>query len=477
MGISLGHNAWTLPAVNARSTAEGKLPANERMLQDALRRAVNARAGITMLVLHAAQLPGAATRPHRSKLARAVLDDIAEQVDGEVFRLTNGDLVLMARRPGAKLGAAGLGGTLGRLFDHPAADCTGYISCWPLDQSAADATAYVASRLADAADQPPILASLPLAVSDWPGDLLSGAPLWNLLSRQTAVRLTEAAEQTTAVHSTAAQKIGALVTLHHAVAFSPGMLQARAPMPASDIDRCMARHLCGTLEPALLAQLTANIRQPAGGRAASFAGLTQTAPVFVSLGLRALASAEFAALLQAGRAAGQRPGGWLGVELPWIEIVSDAGRFARARALLVEHGVPWALTGLSHGGLLLGMPQRLGPDLLKLDWSPSLGNDGDRRRDSDAALAAIGPARIILAGADCEAAVRWGVARGIRRFQGSHVEAMLAAGRMVGCPQARHCTITQCSQRGTAIAASGRAGCLRLDLLDGHQSEPSERSA
>jgi hypothetical protein len=530
MGIPIGQTAWSAPPVNAISTLEGKLPANERMLQDALRRALSASSasaggsasGITMVVLHAANLPGAVTRPHRAKLARAVLDDIAEKVDGEVYRLANGDLVLLARRPGGHLGHILLGAsepgagqpktdlaaTLGRLFDHPPAEATRYLSCWPLAHAAAEASAYVASRLTEAAEHPPAFDGVPPTPSEWPGGLLTAGPIWDLLSRQTAVLLPSFAQQDAGQQSGGQPRPGqprpgqprpgqprpgqqgaSLLPLHHALGFPVSMLQARAPLPAADIDRCMARYLSAELEIPLLTQIAGVLkagllvppsRDPAGhrNRASTFARLSANAPVFLALSLRTLAAPEFAALLAACRdrpdlpGAEPSPGAWLGVEIPWIETLSDTGLFARVRNLLIDHQVPWALSGLSHADLLLGAPRRVSADLVKLDWSASLDSDAaGSRHATAAALEAIGISRVVLTSADSETAVRWGLARGIRRFQGAHVEAMLAARRMLGCSDARDCTLSQCAQRATAVPSAGRAGCQRPDLLDGASAQ------
>jgi hypothetical protein len=58
------------------------------------------------------------------------------------------------------------------------------------------------------------------------------------------------------------------------------------------------------------------------------------------------------------------------------------------------------------------------------------------------------------------------MARGIRRFQGRYVDAMLGAARIVSCPAAETCTLRQCIERATATARAGRAGCGNLALLN-----------
>ena len=63
----------------------------------------------------------------------------------------------------------------------------------------------------------------------------------------------------------------------------------------------------------------------------------------------------------------------------------------------------------------------------------------------------------MLHGADTEAALRWGLAQGIRRFQGGHVDPTLGAERMMACPVAAGCTLQECAERAAATGAVGRS--------------------
>ena len=112
---------------------------------------------------------------------------------------------------------------------------------------------------------------------------------------------------------------------------------------------------------------------------------------------------------------------------------------------------------------MLTVPAALAPDLVKLDWHPTV---PEGARTLDEAVAALGPDRVVLARAETEAALAWGLARGIRRFQGRHVDAMLAAQRIGACSYGRGCTLRQCNERATATGPGGQAGCLNPALLD-----------
>ena len=155
------------------------------------------------------------------------------------------------------------------------------------------------------------------------------------------------------------------------------------------------------------------------------------------------------------------------VAISMAEASADPDGFAAARTRLRAAGMLLVLDGLTHHSLLLARPEALEPDLLSLAWSTALPRLPDARRDEiAAAVQRIGPERIILTGADSEAALRWGRATGIQMFQGSHAEAMLAASRLVQCPGAVACPLRVCAERATATSAAGRAGCTNPRLLD-----------
>jgi hypothetical protein len=104
---------------------------------------------------------------------------------------------------------------------------------------------------------------------------------------------------------------------------------------------------------------------------------------------------------------------------------------------------------------------------MKLEWSPRLPDLADAARAAvQEAIGQAGPARLVQQRADSEAAIRWGLAHGIRRFQGRHVDQMLAAARIVGCAVSAGCSLRQCVERAEAPGGVARAGCRNHPLLD-----------
>ena len=179
----------------------------------------------------------------------------------------------------------------------------------------------------------------------------------------------------------------------------------------------------------------------------------------VNMSLEAVLSPSFTTLAETVA----RANGRLAVEIALLEAFADTESFVRARTRIQEAGFSVVLDDVTHHALLVTRLAELGCDWLKLDWSRQLLQAGDT---VDAALKAIGPAKVILQKADTEDAVRWGIARGIRRFQGRHTDAILGAGRLAVCPAAAACTLRKCIERERAVTPAGRTGCQNFVLLD-----------
>ena len=270
-----------------------------------------------------------------------------------------------------------------------------------------------------------------------------------LVQRQTAVLVVRGGGQTPALRP-----------LFREVSFALPALAARfSPAMEASADPYLFRHFVVHLDQQMMALLRRALagEGPLGMRGAPALALHLN----VTLGsLPSPAFEGFAAICRAERVS-------LGAEVSLIEAVADAEAFRRARAVATREGYRLVLDGVSHGALRLGRLQAFGADLLKLDWSARLGGvRGAEGRALAVALGAIGTERVVLARADSERALLWGLAHGIERFQGRHVDMMLGAARMVACPGAEGCTVGQCAERAGAATEAGRRLCRNLSLLD-----------
>ena len=186
-------------------------------------------------------------------------------------------------------------------------------------------------------------------------------------------------------------------------------------------------------------------------------------PLHVNLSVRAILSPGFLRLSEAAQAISAP----FGVEVAMIDACADPLAFAAARMALRAQRYGIAIEGLGHESLPFFAPESLEPEFVKLDWSPQIpALQSASQHRLMAAASRIGLERIILQRVETAAAFAWGLANGIRRFQGWHIDALQAAGRMAACQYAAHCTARQCMDRAAATGAAGRSGCQNLALLD-----------
>ncbi len=386
---------------------------------------------VAILILHLSRLHAPGPRPHHRRIASALLDGAIQTHGGQVFHCGNGDFVLLTD-PAT---SAALVPTLSHLFRPEAPGVDRLLTLWSLPTDEDAARAHLTSAAPSAAvmeDVPVPLGALAAAEA-----VLASVPVDELVRRQTAVRITARGME----------------PLYQELSVSLAALEARngAPLPVI-ADPYLFRHLAARLDERVL-------------HAAAGTHLATVPAIHLNLTISSVLSAEFMRFA-AGRDATTR----LGIELQFMEAVADLPRFSLACDRLRDTGCSLVLDGLDHAVLSLARPAHWQPALLKLDWSPRMATLPAReRRLLTAALTAFGPERIVLHRAETEAALAWGRSHGIRRFQGRHVDAMLAAERITACRHAAACTLRQCIGRAAATGPGGRAGCRNTDLLDAFQ--------
>jgi EAL domain-containing protein (putative c-di-GMP-specific phosphodiesterase class I) len=386
------------------------------------------------LVLYLSRLQAPAPRPHHRRIARAMLNDAAQNHAGEVFARGSGDLVLLCD----PAGAAGLLDSLARLFsaDAPASDRL--LSLWTLPQDSSLLEAYLGrTAVSPAPLEEPDAASASIGALD---ALIGTTHLSDLIRRQTAIHLTPAG----------------MGVLYRELSFSVPALNARMHdgVPV-DADPYLFRHLAARLD----ARMIDLVGHELGGHQT----LTPRPTLHLNLTLHAILSPAFLRLADIVRAAPAQ----IGVEIALVEAYADPLKFAAARMVLRAHGFTVVLDAASYSALLIARPEALDPDLVKLDWTPRMAALEEPEQDLlAAAIQRLGPQRIVLHRTETEEAVAWGIAHGIARFQGRHVDAILAASRIAVCAHATGCTLRQCIERAAATGTAGRSGCRDTALLD-----------
>lgn len=418
-------------------------------LLEAVRRASRGGAPRSVLVLHLAGAEG--VQPHHARVARAILTDIAQKLEGEVLRLIDGDLALICRRrPGAPdlvgpdgEGPESLPAVLERLFAIATPQTGRLFSCWRLPEEGAALQA-VLERPAAPAAAPRLITPRPDPLTTVSGLLEGATPM--LIRKQTAMRLDLAGG-------------GRLLRPcfeEVTVTIEPGA-DGRNAGHEVQTDPFVFRHLAARLDQRALSVLTAEL-------AGSPTHPGPSVALHVNLALPCVLTSGFTDLAAMCAQRGRR----LGVELSLIEACGDPTRFTAARARLEAVGASLVLDGVTAEALALTRPGALGAARVKLEWNPTLSRlAGLARGRLVESLRTIGAAHLVLYRAETEAALAFGLAHGITVFQGRHVDAMLAAGRLSICAHASGCTLRQCMDRGAAVDGAGRAGCRDHALLDG----------
>jgi hypothetical protein len=428
------------------------------------------------LVLHLSRLPTA--RPHHHRVARAMLQDAAQRLEGQMFALQGGDLALLCRSVDMELdsdratqpGPFNLPEAFGRLFHVSPATL---VTTWDLSTSLAKLTAFAEERIATATTPPtesggpdPPGLGAPSAI-DAVANLLAQSRIADLMHRQMAVRFPT---QGTTLHPAFREVTFAMATLQTRI----GLQDRTARQPASDVtaDPYLFRFLVTKMDTYLLQGLIEEIGN--GSPLDIVAPAANGLPLHINISLAAIRTDEFTRFVALCRHHQAK----LGIEISYVDACADPVEFQRIRRITSEAGLALVLDSVAPLAVTLTRPWRLTqgvarPDLYKLDWTPPA--SGETLAEQAAlkrALEQLGVDRIVLARTENEAALTWGMAHGIRLFQGRQIEAMLGASRMLGCPRAAACTLRQCIERASAIARSGRTGCTNLPLLDSGLARP-----
>lgn len=115
------------------------------------------------------------------------------------------------------------------------------------------------------------------------------------------------------------------------------------------------------------------------------------------------------------------------VEFQLVDVIADMGAFLYAKKWLREQGYRILIDGLYPMALQFFDPGMLEPDFVKINWSPDTKDD---IRDLQIAelrdmINYIGPDKMVLARAESEDAIRWGLSLGVSRFQGFFVDKLV----------------------------------------------------
>jgi len=220
----------------------------------------------------------------------------------------------------------------------------------------------------------------------------------------------------------------------------------RAVMPGVDIaaDRWLFQHLTRLLDQRVLALLKSKGEiDPKRGFSLNLNVATVLSPEFQ----------EFDRIVGAERASAAV------IELQQIDIYADPGSYIFAREWLKERGYKICIDGVKP--LLLPMVdrERLGVDLVKLEWTPDLSANLDNRvaRDVQEAIDRIGRDRVILSRCETESCLELGQKLGITMYQGHHFDSLMRARATGGAAAAPAAAAPAAAAAGAPAAANAPA--------------------
>ena len=454
---------WQTLVIDEAAVLAGDLPrlhGTARQLWEEVERTLRQPRGKAALVLHLSRL--AMPRPYHVRVARVLLQDSAQRHGGQVFTLADHDLVLLCQNSAAGAHApADLPASLAKLFSADVADATRLTSFWDLEQDSAGLRAYLAGQAqhSSPATERAALRNQPVSLVALQ-EIIGRAPLDGLLTQQTGLCLSlRRGAALPGRLAPAFQQIGIGL---EGLSLDPLVVHALG-------DAFLFRHFAAALDIRLV-QLLRDDLSVRGRILRSVAA--QGLPVLIELGLGAIASPDFAALVRRAASGGVRF--WVAVSL--LEAGSAPDLLEHAAAVLRLLGCRLVINRIDPQALALFSPAVLQPDFMVLTSSQLL-----RRLIT---IQKIGPfrasasPRLILAEVEDEEAMAWGQSHGIDLFQGPFLDQVQAATRMQACHSAVQCTLRQCCSRARSISTPGRAGCANPALLDaGFAASPARRGA
>lgn len=149
------------------------------------------------------------------------------------------------------------------------------------------------------------------------------------------------------------------------------------------------------------------------------------APISLNLNISSLSSPSFKQVLDRYDGAANKPI----IEIQLVDLLANSLAFARIRQSLQQRGHRILIDGLTPLTLQVIDVSALSSDFVKIWWREDARTLFPARRVSGLrdVIDRVGRERVILARAQSEQALEWGVEHGIRRFQGRFVDRLLDA--------------------------------------------------
>jgi EAL domain-containing protein (putative c-di-GMP-specific phosphodiesterase class I) len=379
------------------------------------------RAGRRAVHLHLSRLLPHNRRDQHLRVAVATFEDLIKHHEGQIFLLTNADIVFVSK--GAN--AAEVDKAVNRvrflfsedpLAQDAAADMGQFFTSYNLETHYNEFYAVVkritaeverrrraAATAAAAPGAPPPQKRRHALTPNLLGrleDLLARTDLSNLMRRQAVCAMTPGA---------------APQSLFRELYISITDLQNQV-IPDVDLfsDQWLFQRLTQTLDRRMLSLMSRNDDS------------TISSAFSINLNVTTILAPEFLAFDKVVKSNAR---GTVVIEMQKIDIFADLGAFFFARDFLRERGYKVCLDGINYMTLPFIDRERLGVDMLKVVWGQEMMAETPPRGSPPMKelVERCGRARIILSRVDNDTAVRYAHSLGITLFQGRHFDTLLAA--------------------------------------------------
>jgi hypothetical protein len=430
--------------------------AQERELADMVARLMRQPRDKFVMVLHLSRIAPALLCAYHVRVARARLSELAVRFTGRLFPMRNGDFVLLGALP-ADVGEGGgqtgtlddIAASLERIFAGVTPAGARLASVMRLDRSADALLAYLTARTDDVGQAAaPVEPSADLAGLAALQSLVSSVPAETLMAQQTGIAM---------MAGGGGRMASGMRPVFRELGLALAAPHFRPLVAAGHADPYLYRHFAGLMDTRIMQVLLDDLAISGPlTRPASTAPL----PIHLELAPATVMSPLFARFAGLARDAGLP----VCVCMTAEQAACDIGLTVSAKARLGALDSALIVHRLDLSAFDLFRPEQLGPDLIKILWSPRLLAEGAGEVARWIARADL--SRLVLQGTDTDQAFAWGLARGLALFQGPFIDQVLAATRMANCQAATGCALRQCQTRAAALSSAGRDGCRNLALLD-----------
>lgn len=368
--------------------------------------------------LHYARMKPNNRQEHQLRIAAACLDDLVKRFDGQLFRLSTCDQVLVVKGA-APADIEPVVEKLRLLFaadpvTRPGADGDRFCTWWDMNVDYEDFVAH-ARRLLHRAEDKRKAEADEAAKSGAPRrakkkipiqpehlgrlvEQLTSMDISSLMRRQPVCALTEAGEAR---------------AVFNELFVSIGDLQ-RMVMPDVDL----------TANPSLFAHLTQYLDLRIL-KALPDVEVSVPLSTSININIETILSPQFLEFDQKLRAQTKKT---IILEVQPADLFRDVAGFAFARDFVRDRGYRICLDGLNHLTLPLVDKKKLGLDLMKILWAPHVWEQGDEAAQKELleAVRRAGPTRLVMCRCDDASAIEFGRSMGVSLFQGRYIDALLS---------------------------------------------------